>query len=736
MCPRCRHDGYLNTDGLCRSCLQAIRAEDDAEWALGIEGARPRALQLTIGSYRDGSISARPLRRGVGGGRDVMADWKRKLNQARTNLDENPAEVLKPATRGQVPLFTLPRTLTETTVRAIADRPVPGWGRAREALVALASEHRFSRGWYYRVAEMVRLALAVREAEGTDLVPEAVLRELPGRGDAVRVILLRAGLLAEASEPLRFYPADQPSTPYITVPAPRPPLTPRQCQDCHAWIPGGWRGFRCNPCKHWREKYARSRCLRCWREDLPSRGGHCRGCYPYRLLDEAGSHPARATQLQIDLPAGTTAGVQPLIGNQPLRGADGTAVPHAARGQETLFNTRRDWSPVLARLGRRGPGELPLSEEARRLVEEFDQLILDRRTPDYRKNIRTLTILVHWLGAENAILERDVHDLASCSATLAAKPVCQFLRSHGLLIDDPDRRQDVNLAWIQVTISVLPDPLASEIHAWVTLLRSQGRREGDVRDYRSIRRYLAHIEPVLTTWTAAGVTTLRKITTDHIEAVVSGLSGRERQQVAVSLRSLFKALKRERMVFRDPTRQLSVGHLKGLPQSVRSDLLAGLIGHAKSPLSRLVIALVAVHALPGEELRTIRTADLNLARGTLEVRRGLLRHTLYLEEFTHRLATEWLAYRHHRWPASTNPNLLVSQKTALDPDHPVVSRTLLRRTLPKNVTLVGLRQDRMLNEAFATGDPLKLMRLFGITAQTAMRYVSAACPERTAKLPR
>lgn len=183
------------------------------------------------------------------------------------------------------------------------------------------------------------------------------------------------------------------------------------------------------------------------------------------------------------------------------------------------------------------------------------------------------------------------------------------------------------------------------------------------------------------------MTTLRKITTDHIEAVVSALSGQERQQLAVSLRSLFKALKRERMVFRDPTRQLSVGHLKGLPKSMRSDLLAGLMDQAKSPLSRLVIALA------GEELRTIRTNDLNLARGTLEVRRGLLRHTLYLEEFTHRLASEWLAYRYHRWPASTNPYLLVSQKTALDPDHPVVSRTLLRRTLPKNVTLVGLRQD-------------------------------------------
>ncbi|MFD3945523.1 hypothetical protein [Streptomyces sp. NPDC058579] len=40
------------------------------------------------------------------------------------------------------------------------------------------------------------------------------------------------------------------------------------------------------------------------------------------------------------------------------------------------------------------------------------------------------------------------------------------------------------------------------------------------------------------------------------------------------------------------------------------------------------------------------------------------------------------------------------------------------------------------NPRTSTGGPLKLMRLFGITAQTAMRHVGAACPERTAKLPR
>ncbi|MFH8732871.1 MULTISPECIES: hypothetical protein [unclassified Streptomyces] len=52
------------------------------------------------------------------------------------------------------------------------------------------------------------------------------------------------------------------------------------------------------------------------------------------------------------------------------------------------------------------------------------------------------------------------------------------------------------------------------------------------------------------------------------------------------------------------------------------------------------------------------------------------------------------------------------------------------------LTLSGLRQDRILNEAAESAFPLRLMRLFGITEKTAMRYVTAAHPERTAKLPR
>ncbi|MDW8803834.1 hypothetical protein P1P68_03250 [Streptomyces scabiei] len=50
-------------------------------------------------------------------------------------------------------------------------------------------------------------------------------------------------------------------------------------------------------------------------------------------------------------------------------------------------------------------------------------------------------------------------------------------------------------------------------------------------------------------------------------------------------------------------------------------------------------------------------------------------------------------------------------------------------------TYEAMRQDRILSEAFDMGDPLELMRLFGITEKTAMHYVGVAHPEKTAQLP-
>ncbi|MFF1626507.1 hypothetical protein [Streptomyces sp. NPDC058272] len=456
--------------------------------------------------------------------------WRLKLRQEQAPAVA--ATVLVPGFRRQLALFTMPRTLTDATVRAIIGRPLSGWDRARSVLVEMAAEHGMSQGWHYQVAEMVRLALAVREAEGADRLAEPMLRDLPTHRDAVPLVLLRAGLLEAAPEPMRFSRTDQPTrTPYITDPVPIPPRAPRQCRDCHGWMPVGRRaGFRCSPCRHWRERHPRGQCVRCRREGLPLRADRCRTCHPYRLLDQARPATSQATQLEITLPAGVGGPVLPVpVDASPAAVADEAPAEWMVRGQEALFTLRRDWSPVLARLRRRPRAELPLTERARLLVEEYLQLRADQQAPDYRKNIHTLTILMNWHGAEAAVLERDVHDLAQLDPNLAAKPVCQFLRARGLLIEDPDLHRDADLAWIEAALDALPQPVASEVRAWAGVLRSQGRREGEFRSWDSIRRYLAHVQPVLTAWMAAGVTTLREITQQQVEDAVNGLSGHARR---------------------------------------------------------------------------------------------------------------------------------------------------------------------------------------------------------------
>ncbi|MFJ5218771.1 hypothetical protein ACIP98_29130 [Streptomyces sp. NPDC088354] len=454
----------------------AIRLDEDAEWALGLEEARPRPVQLTVGgTYGDRSVSSRPLRRPTKNGSKVGVEWWSKLRKQQAAPAGPP--VLEAQVRGQIPLFTVPRVLGDATVSAIVGRPVDGWEEARPVIEAMEAEHGMTAAWRRKIAEMVRLALAVREAEGAERLPEAMLRDLPANGDAVRLVLLRAGLLDEADKPMRFSISDQPTrTPYISAPAPLPPRAPRHCADCYAWIPAGRRaGFVCDPCRHWRERTGRDWCCRCGRDGLALRDDRCRSCHPYRLLDKA--HPAsrRFTQLVISLPTGKGGPFEAFpVGDTEVPDYDEwRPALHTSRGQVPLFTIRRDWAPVLARLRSMPAGELPLTETARRLIEEFTRARPGQR-PDYRKNTRTLTILLYWLGAHTAVFERDVYDLARIDVNLAAKPVCQFLRARGLLVEDPALHRDADQVWIESALAALPEPVASEVRTWVKVLREQG----------------------------------------------------------------------------------------------------------------------------------------------------------------------------------------------------------------------------------------------------------------------
>lgn len=524
-------------------------------------------------------------------------------------------------------------------------------------------------------------------------------------------------------------------------------ISPQSCRDCGAWALVVSSG-RCRGCQNWHDKRTRppGACTRCGRE-LPLRRGWCRGCCLHlHLQQDAVCGQEMFTQLWIadPLPVGLRTARAPTGGrpeerreepDRPLRLVRAPCALFAQPtlpGQQLLFGMRRDWSPLVD-IDRRS-GHLPeLSATAWQLVSDFDRMMREQHWTKMARwmNRRTLTILVSWLGADAPILESDVYDLARAGVNLAAKRVCQFLKGRGLLIEDPTLHQDRDQRWINQALAALPPMITNELRTWVSVLRGEGRREHEAISYWAIRRYLFALRPVLDQWIAENITSLREISAPQVRQSVTASPGSRGRTLLIALRSLFRALKQERIIFRDPTRGLVLVEVENLPRRIPADRLQGLLEHARGAFGKLVLALAAVHALPPLEITRLLTADLDLARGRLDVRRGHQRHTLHLEDLTYRLTAEWLAERHRRWPHSTNPHLLVSQQTALDADHPSVVVSTLKGACPSlEMSLWQLREDRILDEARLSADPLRLMRLFGISIGAAMRYVAAAHPEK------
>ncbi|MBB4796271.1 hypothetical protein BJY54_006975 [Streptomyces nodosus] len=275
-------------------------------------------------------------------------------------------------------------------------------------------------------------------------------------------------------------------------------------------------------------------------------------------------------------------------------------------------------------------------------------------------------------------------------------------------------------------------PVASEVGTCEGDART-GPREGEPRGYDGIRRYLTNLQSALTAWTTtAGVTSLREISEDQVEDAVDEVSGYARRCLATALRSLSRALKRERVIFRNPGRDLPVGDIKGIPKSIPSDILMGCsIGDdtarpprrgpsMRCPARRSGPCAPRPRSLPRHPRSPAWPAAADPLPGKL----------------THQLAADW-----DDLPAPALASLVQPSPTGEPEDRgrprpPGRQHRPAESPFPRRLTLSGLRQDRILNGTAESADPLRLMRLFGTTEQTAMRYVGAAHPERTAKLPR
>ena len=136
----------------------------------------------------------------------------------------------------------------------------------------------------------------------------------------------------------------------------------------------------------------------------------------------------------------------------------------------------------------------------------------------------------------------------------------------------------------------------------------------------------------------------------------------------------------------------------------------------------LVNVLIRHHALPGTTIAGLTLDDVNLDRRALTVA-GRPRP---LDQLTRDAVTSYLAYRTRRWPLTANQHLLLSRLSALQ-DGPVSAWWISERITRWKSSLTKLRQDRILEEAAATGtrDPMHIAATFGLHPNTAQRYVDA-----------
>ncbi|MFE3387400.1 hypothetical protein [Streptomyces anulatus] len=180
---------------------------------------------------------------------------------------------------------------------------------------------------------------------------------------------------------------------------------------------------------------------------------------------------------------------------------------------------------------------------------------------------------------------------------------------------------------------------------------------------------------------------------------------------------------------------MSVTRNEPPPAALPPERLAGLLNITDRPAIRLALALVTLHALNGTDLNRLTLGDIISARAQLLVRRPQGRHTVHLDEVTLRLLHIWLRYRHQCWPRTINRHLFVTRQTVVHTGP--ASTNYFPATLQHlGLTLNGLRTDRILDEARDTADPVHLVRVFGISIATAMKYVHAAHPHRAGVIPR
>jgi integrase len=331
---------------------------------------------------------------------------------------------------------------------------------------------------------------------------------------------------------------------------------------------------------------------------------------------------------------------------------------------------------------------------------------------------RALIIVLSGHAAGDTVCYSEIFP-ALRARDISAGRAAEVLQEMGVLVDD--RRSSFE-SWLERKLEGLAEGIGQEAKSWLRTMRDGGPRSS-ARSLETVWCHMNNVRPALVDWSQR-YDHLREVTTDDIQAILSGLHGTRRSNFLVSLRSLFAFCKKKGMVFRNPASGIKVGqHPYGIAQPLGQDDVDQAAEAAATPSARLVLVLAAVHAARTGAIRAAQLDDLDLGNRRLIIA-GRVRP---IDEFTHQILLDWLDYRRTRWPDTANPHLLINQQSAMGTGP--VSTIYFAKTKLRGqaATLERLRVDRQLEEALAHGpDPLHLAAVFGLDPKTAIRYADNA----------
>jgi hypothetical protein len=713
---RWTQEAVLDEHGRCRLCALEGRIGPDRERDPLPGERRPLQLSLNLPHVLRSS-PARPWNYR----RDLAAaqERQRKAEQA---------AALPPKIPGQLALLDSSQgALTARDFTGVRLRDPQDLDVVTAAIHSMAGENR---PWIYRrgLLALCRQALVARPA-GERRVGLDIILGLPRHPVLVAEVLDRAGVgpQTESAEIRRRRSSRKVRT------------RASSCAHCMAWKVGDAR--LCRPCRSFVATRPGSvgACGRCRRE-LPLSKGWCRMC-SYALAHFGEQALSAGVQLWI-------AGIVQLKdrnwrGYRLVTGADG--VRRAVAVVEPCPEQQLVVSPALVPAGQLALFPAPprrwevlhqreppaLGEQAVALKREFAQHAERNgwRGRVFQAHQRTLTMVTAWLGLEVPVEEADLWAISRLGTSYNARRLVPFLAERGLLVPDHVRHADPDRAGVARLRQRVPAHLLPEVDVWIAVLRGEGRRESRTAPWKAVSGYLGYLVPVLEGW-GPSIASLREITTDQIQEAVDNADS---TTVLYAVRSLFKALKRERVIFHDPARKVRASARPIVPRAVPSDRLAGLIDRTATPIGKVAVALAAIHALGAHTIRGAQLTNLNRSKGTLGLAdvSGKLVRLVYLDELTLSLIASMLKERATRWPYSTNPHLLLTRVSAHDPAAPPMSPYAFQRIFRQlGFNARQLCIDRILDEARETADPVHLMKVFGISDKTAMNYVATAHPEK------